>query len=239
MKIMNFTILAFFLVILSCNSAIKNKKKITEISKVTIDESIIDSLAKLQCDCYDYTLTIEDDNQMKFYGLNCTSSLVKYLTSINYENNNSEIKRNYELEIFNLVGQKVSQNCESFFTFGSILQTKREISTHLLENPELKEFLYNGKFTSLEIDENIITSINENFMKIDFIDLGYFSKLKIEWINDFEYYQIFQESNHPFYSWIKEGDTTIVRIIDINDSIIEYDMIKPYFIYPGKMKIIE
>jgi hypothetical protein len=239
-RILYLSVLLFLFIILSCNPKnIGNSQETNFITTETPNQRIIDSLSELECDCYKQALEIPDDNKMKLYGLNCNSILIKYLASCKYKNADTDLKRKYEIQVFELTGKKLAEICQSSFTFLSQLNVERETKQNLINNPELVELVKMGKFKNMELDENTLVTIDENSSRTDFIDLDYYSSSRIDWVNEFEYYLIFEETNHPLYSWINKGDTTLVRIIDIRDSIIEYDMIRKRLIYPGIMKKID
>ena len=236
MKFLNLSILLVF-IILGCNQHKTNNKR--EISSEIPSPNIVDSLAKIQCECYKNALKIEDDIQMKLFGLNSYSSLTNYLKHMTYKGGNLDLKAKYEKNLNDLVSEKVYKNCPSFFTFASKLNHKRVISKHLRDNPELIEIVKTGKFQSWGVDEDIVLTVTKDFVRTDYNDLNYYSISKIEWIDKFSYYEIFKESNHPFDSWRNVNDTIRVQIIDINDSIIHYDQITSNIIYPGVLKRIE
>lgn len=237
MKFLSLSLLMMFANSVYCQHQNKTKENTSLITREIPDPNVIDSLANLQCQCFDKALEIKDATKMKLFGLNSYSSMTSYFASLTYSN--EDLKKKYEKKVFDLVGEAVYNTCPSFMTFASKLNQKRKISIHLKENPELVDIAKTGKFINLEVDEEIVTTLYSDRLHTDYKDLNYYSLSKIEWINEFTYLDIFQESNHPYFSWKSKGDTTIVRIIDIKNSIVDYDMISPGVVYPGLMKKIE
>jgi hypothetical protein len=202
------------------------------------DSNIIDSIAALECECYNRALLIEDSYKMKLHGLNCYKYLANYLTSKNYTDYDTEQVQYFQKAMYDLVGEITYHNCTSFSDFFSTLNEKRETDPYLIENYELMEIAKKGTFISLEIEDSILLTICDDYVRTDFKDFGYYSLSTIEWIDEFSYYEIFMETDHPFYFWRTKHDTIVVNTISIRDSIIEYDIISKFLTYPGVIKRI-
>lgn len=236
-RILLFLILSILM--LGCNNKASNNSFDKQLkNNLNLDSNIIDSIAALECECYNKALLIEDSYKMKLHGLNCYKYLANYLTSKNYINNDMAQVKAFQKDMFDLVGEITYNNCNSLKVFFATLNEKRERDIYLIENPELMEIAKKGKFVCLEIEDSIILTICYDYVRTEFKDFGYYSLSTIEWIDEFSYYEIFQETDHPFYSWRTKHDTIVVNTINIRDSIIEYDITSRFLIYPGVIKRI-
>lgn len=197
----------------------------------------INKISKKACSCGTKILSSDVDNTTKKIQMDdCLFGLDRDIKSAEQI---LQAKGKDVNNIRSLSYQKIEKSCKLFSTLAVLHKEKRKISDSLSKNPSLcKEFLTDGNYRVVGSNVPIEVVRKGNLNIARFTDLNCETIYKITWVNECSYYlELIETDCEDFKESI--GLTIYIRIIEIIDDTIHYDLDAETGTYPQIMRKVE
>lgn len=122
---------------------------------------------------------------------------------------------------------KLAADCQHYNKAKTISDklTLQKSEMKIKDRKTCKQMMLTGDFKDKRRNDKITMSMRDSVQFVKFGDDGTYTKYKIEWIDDCSYKTIFIESTRPLEnSLVSKGDEREVRIIDIRDNEVTYEV---------------
>lgn len=192
----------------------------------------IETIINDYCNCCKNILEAEKNRTTKKIKLeNCA---LNYINSID----KLELNSLYKPFFIGRLEKKMKNNCSECADFEELYKEKRIITENLTNQPHrCKEYFIDGRYRPIGIEENIVIIRKDSNNIVEYLDLGYTSKFTVKWVSDCSYYLIMKETTRPDITTMI-GDSMLVRIINISNDTIDYEVDIDDWTYPQKMRKI-
>jgi hypothetical protein len=187
-------------------------------------------IAENFCNCNDSIMKSDEDLNIKRVKLeDCHFNLSRDIDRISKDSIS-------KVRLSSTVTKLIESSCSEYYIIGNLYNQKRSIATDLEKNSfRCREFFIDGEYVPVGVNVplRVIRKGAENIVK--YLDYGCESIFEVKWIDDCEYYLI-QKSTSCFDQEILNGDSLLVRIIEIKNDTVHYEIDKDSNTYPQILK---